>query len=60
MNNFTILNEKEITEVNGGALEILLWTGTVLSGPAAWAAVGGSALVLGGVAAVSFYVASKQ
>lgn len=60
MNNFTVLNEKEIKEVNGGALEILLWTGTVLSGPAAWAVVGGGVLVLGGVAAAGFYVASQQ
>ena len=59
MEKFNVLAENELMEVDGGALEILIG-GKVISGIAAGATIGGVGLVLVGVGALAWYVASKN
>lgn len=58
---FNELTETELVEVDGGAgLEVALIGGKVLTGAAAFGVVGLGVVALAGVAALGFYVASKN
>ncbi len=59
MNNFAVLNENELSEINGGAFEILIF-GKVLTGAAAFGVAGLAAAGVLGVGALAWYVASKN
>lgn len=59
MENFTVLSERELTEVDGGAFEIMI-AGKVLTGAAAFGVAGLAVAGLAGVAALGFYVASQN
>lgn len=60
MCHFDELHDNELMAVDGGAgLEILIGK-KVLTGLAAWGTVGLGVAVLGGVALLGYYVASKN
>lgn len=58
--NFEQINNAELMELNGGSgLEILIG-GVVITGAPAWGIVGLGVAGLAGIAALSYYVASKN
>lgn len=59
MNNFYVLDRTELEDVNGGAIELLIF-GKVLTGAAACGVIGLAVVGLAGVAALGWYVASKN
>ena len=59
MSNFELMNEEELMQVDGGALEILI-AGKVLTGAVAFGVVGVAVVAVVGVAALGFYVATKN
>lgn len=60
MNGFELIEEKDLLEIDGGAVfEIMIGT-KVFTGLAAVGIASGAGVVLVGVAALGFYVASKN
>ena len=59
MNNFINLSHNELNTIDGGVYEIYI-AGKVFTGIAAGAITGGAGLALVGVAALGWYVMSKN